>query len=129
MKSWLLTTLRRLFLGRRRHATRFPHLEISTVEHDLPRVDPEAVDRMDVETIMEALMQTDEPYRSALMLFYFEDFSYKDIAKILGVPAGTVMSRLARGKMQIRRVLARETREDSVDAGNASPVETPDPLK
>jgi len=106
MKSWLLTTLHRLFLAQRRHAKRFPHLEISVLENCLPQITPEAVDQLDAATVRAALLQVDEPFRAPLMLFYFEDYSYQDIAEILGVPTGTVMSRLARGKEQLRRLLA-----------------------
>ncbi|MBW3540931.1 MAG: RNA polymerase subunit sigma, partial [Planctomycetes bacterium] len=40
--------------------------------------------------------------RSTLILFYFEDFSYRDIAEHTHVPIGTVMSRLARAKRHLR---------------------------
>ena len=48
----------------------------------------------------------DEIHRAPLMLFYTEDRSYLEIAEILGVPPGTVMSRLARGKQQLRRIIS-----------------------
>ena len=44
----------------------------------------------------------EEPFRSALVLFYLEDQSYREIAEVLGVPIGTVMSRIARGKEMLR---------------------------
>ena len=111
VRSWLITTLHREFLGRQRRAKRFPHVEISSVEHDLPDVTPATVERMDSEAVMKALLEVDETYRAPLLLFYFEDFSYKQIAEALGVPTGTVMSRLARGKEMLRRLLT-ETAAD-----------------
>ena len=110
LKSWLLTTLRRQFLMRRRHAKRFPHYELSLVEEDLPPATPQSVDQMDSAHIMEALQEVEDHYRAPLMLFYFQDHSYKEIADILEIPTGTVMSWLARGKEQIRHILARKTR-------------------
>ena len=60
---------------------------------------------------MQALQRVDEHYRVPLAMFYLEDFSYKEIAEALGVPAGTVMSRLARGKAQIRVFLGEAATE------------------
>ena len=46
-----------------------------------------------------------ETFRTPLILYYFEDFSYKDIAEQMNVPLGTVMSRLARAKTFLRERL------------------------
>lgn len=105
VKSWLFTTLYREFLGQRRHAGKFPHHEVSMVESELPQITPEVIDQMDADSVMRALTQVDEVYRTPLMLFYLEDCSYKQIAEILRVPPGTVMSRISRGKEQVRRIL------------------------
>ncbi len=91
LKSWLCTTLYREFLGDRRHAQRFPQVDISLVEDELPAVEPEVVARMDAALVMAALLEVDEIQRAPLMLFYIEDRSYLEIADILGVPIGTVM--------------------------------------
>lgn len=106
LKSWLCTTLYREFLGDRRHAQRFPQVDISLVEDELPPLETETINNMDAGLVMEALLEVDEGQRVPLQLFYVEDRSYLEIAAILGVPIGTVMSRLARGKQQLRRILA-----------------------
>jgi RNA polymerase sigma-70 factor, ECF subfamily len=97
--------LYREFLSQRRRAARFPHQEVSTVETELPQINPDMIDQMDARAIMRALEEVDELYRIPLTLFYFEDHSYRQIAEILEVPPGTVMSRIARGKEQMRRML------------------------
>jgi len=121
IKAWLFTTLYRVFLGWKRRESRLPHFEMSTVEHELPHLAPEVVESADASLIMEALLQLEERYRAPLMLFYLEDHSYEEIAVILDTPVGTVMSRLSRGKEQLRRVLATDL-SDSVPRTVSLPI-------
>lgn len=106
LKTWLCTTLYREFLAGRRRAKKFPHYEIGLVEHDLPTVPPRVANEIDAGTAMDALLRLDEKHRAPLLLFYVEDRSYQEIADILDLPIGTVMSRLARGKEALRAKLA-----------------------
>ncbi len=106
IKSWLFTTLSRKFLGIRRHDTRFPHVEVSVAGASLPSISPTTVNDIDGTTAVETLMEIDEIYRAPLVLFYLQEHSYKEIAEILEIPAGTVMSRIARGKEALREKLA-----------------------
>jgi RNA polymerase sigma-70 factor (ECF subfamily) len=110
LKSWLFTTCYREFLRHERHRTRFPHVELSTVEEALPDITPAQIHQMDAELLMDALQQVAELYRVPVMLFYLRGESYREIAALLETPIGTVMSRLARGKEQLRALLARTSR-------------------
>ena len=104
-KSWLFTTLHREFLGRRRHEDKFPKVEISAVnESELTVNSPSSEKRIDGASVMSALHRLDEMYRAPLALFYLEEHSYRDIAEILEVPVGTVMSRMSRGKELLRQI-------------------------
>ena len=105
VKTWLFTTLYRVFLGWKRRETRLPHVEMSSVESELPHLTPEAAEGADAGLVMDALLQLEDRYRTPLMLFYLEDHSYQEIADILDTPIGTVMSRLSRGKEQMRQML------------------------
>jgi RNA polymerase sigma-70 factor (ECF subfamily) len=78
---------------------------LDEVESELPAVAPEELDQLDGALVMGALQQVEETYRAPLSLFYLEAFSYAQIAEALDVPAGTVMSRLSRGRDQLRRHL------------------------
>ena len=108
-KSWLFTTLYREFLRGRRRAERVTALEdLGPVEADPPAPAIDVVAGMDAGLVVEALQEVDEVYRAPLTLFYMQDHSYKEIADLLEVPIGTVMSRLSRGKAQLRAALARK---------------------
>lgn len=107
VKSWLFTTLYREYLRSRRRNDRFPHVEVSAVEHELPTVEADALAKMAGDEVMALLSQLDETFRAPLTLFYLGDHGYKDIAQILEVPIGTVMSRISRGKEQLRALFAR----------------------
>lgn len=106
VKSWLFTTLHREFLGSRRRATRFPHIEMEKVESELPNITTDAAESLDADMILDLLEQVDERFRAAVSLFYLKEQSYKEIAEILDVPIGTVMSRISRGKQQLKDLLA-----------------------
>jgi RNA polymerase sigma-70 factor (ECF subfamily) len=105
VKSWLFTTLYHDFISQRRRETRWPKEELSEVEHELPHALPETVDCLESGQLMEALQSIEEIFRAPLVLFYLQEHSYEEVAKILGIPIGTVMSRLSRGKQKLQRAL------------------------
>lgn len=104
LQSWLFTTLRRAFLRSARHRRRRPEVAFRVGEHE--RAAREAAARaLDARAILEALAQVEPADRAALQLYYLAELSYREIARALGIPLGTVMSRLARGKDQLRAKL------------------------
>ena len=105
VKTWLYTTMHRAFLKSRRRQTRFPHLDLEEFVDELPAVSSELSNQLDATQVLPALAKVDEVYQAAVALFYLDDCSYKDIADILGVPIGTVKSRIARGIAQLREIL------------------------
>ncbi|MFN2477422.1 MAG: RNA polymerase sigma factor [Chthoniobacterales bacterium] len=104
-KAWLFTTMYREFLGGRRHETRFPKIGLDEAPEQ-PAVVPVLADKIDGAAALHALRSLDENYRAPLTLFYLQELSYTEIADILDVPIGTVMSRLSRGKAQLRQLLS-----------------------
>jgi len=112
VKSWLFTTLYREFLRRRKKDSRMNHYEPEMLEVAGGTVEPQVQRSLDSNLAVEALDEVDEVYRQPLTLFYMKDLSYKEIAEVLDVPIGTIMSRLSRGKAQLRNIFMRKEGED-----------------
>ncbi len=96
-KSWLCAILRHAFLKTRRN--RPVMLPLDHVTEPWQEASPP---RLDEETLQQRLAELPEEYRSAVILFYFQELSYKEIAEALEIPLGTVMSRLSRGKSLLK---------------------------
>lgn len=124
-KSWLFTTLYRQFLDLCRARHRHPEVEMAEAEAELPVNQPELADRMDAETARQALSRVDTVFRVPLVLFYLGEHSYAEIAQILGVPIGTVMSRIARGRAQLRKLLADRLPETAPPEEKADALRSP----
>ncbi len=107
-RVWLLTIVRNSFLdwlkdnrsGRQLFQPVPPDLEWTD---PAPSAEAMLLDRVDSETLSALMAQLPAEYREVLILREIEDLSYKDIAAVTGVPAGTVMSRLARARLALRR--------------------------
>jgi RNA polymerase sigma-70 factor (ECF subfamily) len=100
-RGWLLAITRNAWLKshrRRRPAAAGP------LELDLDQVASPARDEpeVDEELLKAALDELPDDFRMVLLMFYFEQLSYKEIALKLSIPPGTVMSRLSRAKRQLR---------------------------
>ncbi len=108
-KTWLFTTLHREFLNQRRRAAKFSDEPLDEGKAEAMVAPEEDAERqMDGQRAMELLGALEETYRAPLALFYLQQHSYKEIAEILDVPIGTVMSRLSRGKEMLRRRMTAE---------------------
>ena len=108
VKTWLFTTLYHAFLEKRRRQVRFPHHELSEVNQDLPNIAPASVNELDSATVLQALARLNETFQAPVALFYLEEHSYKEIADILGIPLGTVKSRISRGIAQLQQMLTHD---------------------
>jgi RNA polymerase sigma-70 factor, ECF subfamily len=103
-KPWLFSIIRNLYLHKLRIAKQHTTLPLDAVA-ELPENVPEALPEVDSEQLQQALGEVPEVFRTPIILYYFEDFSYRDIAEQMDLPIGTVMSRLARGKSFLRQKL------------------------
>ena len=97
--AWLLTIQRRLWWRALAESARFASEES---EATLPYPDFAPLSDLQMD-ILRALNTLPAIQREAVSLFYLEDLSYGQIAEILGVPVGTVMSRISRGRQALRQ--------------------------
>ena len=101
LRSWLYTILTNLNRNRLRSLARRPFL-MAIDDNDAPDMaGPEAGGR-DIERALATLV---EEQRTVLLLVVLEGLSYREVAEVQGVPIGTVMSRLARARAQIKAYL------------------------
>jgi RNA polymerase sigma-70 factor (ECF subfamily) len=115
-KSWLFTILRNVYLHRLRSTKQERHLSLDSIA-ELPERSMEPLTAIDSAALQKALNQLPESFRTPIILYYFEEFSYKEIAEQMDVPLGTVMSRLARAKAFLRERLTDRTDLAKVSQG------------
>jgi RNA polymerase sigma-70 factor, ECF subfamily len=117
-KAWFFRILTRCFWARHRTRRRRPatvHLEDTpelflytrAAQAGVAGDDPATLllDRLGSERVAAAIAQLPEEYAVACTLYFMEDFAYHEIADVLGIPLGTVRSRLHRGRKMLRRLL------------------------
>jgi RNA polymerase sigma-70 factor, ECF subfamily len=130
LKAWLYRILTNTYISHYRKQQRSPKISsdetvedwqlASAASHDsrgLRSAEMEALDRMPDGAVADAVSNLGENYRMAVWLSDVEGFSYKEIAEIMDTPIGTVMSRLNRGRSQLRKALAGYAAERGIGKG------------
>jgi RNA polymerase sigma-70 factor, ECF subfamily len=115
LRSWIYTIVYNRFLTEWRRQRRYARVSSLSecLDEDLPRVDGGQASALTHRDLLRAFAELPQEQRAVLLLVGVDDFSYKDAARLLGVPIGTVMSRLSRGRERLREYM---------DGGPVAPV-------
>ena len=123
LKAWLYRVLTTTFINNYRKGQRRPQVTDSELEdwelfesasHTSDQgksAEVEVLEQLPDVDVKRALASIPEEFRMAVYLVDVEGFSYKEAAEIIGIPTGTIMSRLHRGRKQLRELLAEYARE------------------
>lgn len=127
LKAWMYRILHNAFINDYRRKKRRP-LEVESENatdwemyqassHDptgLKSAEAEAFSSLTDSVVVQALEEMPAVYREAVVLADVEGFSYQEIADLMGTPAGTVMSRIHRGRAMLRKQLADYARQQGI---------------
>jgi RNA polymerase sigma-70 factor (ECF subfamily) len=105
LRAWLFSIMHNVFINQLKARKIAPEVEIdeATIAAPIPTVT--SVDVLDLQRSLQSLAPEQ---REVLLLVALEDMTYAEVSTALGIPIGTVMSRLSRGRERLRRLMAGE---------------------
>jgi RNA polymerase sigma-70 factor (ECF subfamily) len=109
VRGWLYTILYNRFLSEKHRQRRrgVPYALLEVAEAELPQVEGGQDWALEHRDLVRAFAALPEEQRSVLLLIAIDNLSYGEAARVLGVPIGTVMSRLSRGRERLRNYMSR----------------------
>jgi RNA polymerase sigma-70 factor (ECF subfamily) len=123
LRAWLFTLMHNLFLNQRRRAARQtatgPAMDVDELAATLAAPDGGQDQALDVQR---CLMRLPEDQRAVLLLVSLEDMSYAQAARVIGIPVGTVMSRLSRARSRLRELMEHTVHKQALYARGPEPA-------
>lgn len=108
MRAWMFTIMHNLYVNQVRKTASRPKLVSMADWTDDRGVKPSQEKRIEVRHVEEALAELPDEQRAVVLLVGLEELSYQEVAKVLDIPIGTVMSRLSRGRARLRQAMTAE---------------------
>ena len=105
LRAWLFTIMHNVFVNQVRFSLSGMTMALDD-ETVLPSMRATQSDRLEVRDLQQALLRVPEEQREVLLLVGIEQMTYEEAAGVLGIPIGTVMSRLSRARERLRALLA-----------------------
>ena len=122
-RKWVFAILHNLAMDHlRRIRPRAGDIPLDAAEDTALAVAPTQEDQLRYGDVLRALDQLPEEQRSVVLLISVEDMSYEEAAKVLGIPAGTVTSRLARAREKLLRIMRDPAGHSADAAAGSNPV-------
>ena len=116
---WLFAILRSCYLKAERKST---PLTATNIELDVDNIpDTLAENTIDKELLQAAIDELPDEFKLVVVMFYFEECAYKEIAEQLQIPIGTVMSRLYYARQMLKQILARMEQRGVTETPNLVP--------
>ncbi len=118
LRAWLFTLMHRVYLNQLRAVPAQPPLDLESVQDHLQAPPARTDDALDLDRCLQRLPAEQ---RAVLLLVTLEDMDYAAAAKVLGVPVGTVMSRLSRARQRLRELMEPQVRTPGAVPDAAAP--------
>ena len=123
LRAWLFTLMHNIYVNQVRRSVRQAAagttVNVDDVAHELVAPASETADSLDLQS---CLLRLPQDQRVVLLLVSLEDLSYAEVAKITGVPVGTVMSRLLRARSRLRELMDSPSRPAVADSTHSPPL-------
>lgn len=121
LDSWMFRIMQNLYLNNRRDTANRSRLLAEAMPEPEHAVDGDraAASALELKNVARFLMQLEEDYRRVLIMVAVEGRGYQETADALGVPIGTVTSRLARARQKLRNWMEGQDRTDTVRPANS----------